>query len=180
MTPPRFSSPLRSIRLLSLLLVGLLVAACDSGGGNDDVIALGNMEAQVDGANWKATNATANKVTAGGMLTITITGAKVGSSTETMQVTITVQNGNLPEPGSYTLSNEDDFSDGTSAQGSYAPAPSPTSTYFSTSGTLELDSIDDDGASGTFSFSGENPSSGEIIDVQSGRFNVEFGVSIGG
>lgn len=179
MTLPNVSSPLRTIRLFSLIAVGLLVAACDSGGGNDDVLAVGNMEAQVDGTNWKATNATANKVTAAGTLSITITGARVGASTETMQVAITVQNGELPGPGTYTLSNDDDFSDGVAAQGSYTLSLSPTSTYFSTTGTLTLDAIDDDGASGTFSFSGENPSSGETVDVQSGRFNVEFGVSVG-
>jgi hypothetical protein len=178
MTLPAFSSPLRFLPLPSLLVLGLLVAACDSGGG-DDTLAVGTMEAQVDGSNWRATNATANKVTAAGTLSITITGARVGASTETMQVAITVQNGELPSPGTYTLSNDDDVSDGVAAQGSYAPSPTPTSTYFSTSGTLNLDAISEDGASGTFSFSAETPGSGETVDVQSGRFNVEFGVSVG-
>lgn len=172
---------LRTVRVCVLVVAAaLLVGACDSGSNDeDDLAATGRMEAVVDGANWEATNATANTVTAAGRRIVTFNGAFVESSTEqeVLSIQVTELSATL-QPGTYSL-DSDDTGDGISAQGSYQPNSDPTSAFLSQSGSLTIDSIDDESASGTFSFTALNPSSGNTIEVTDGRFNVQFGVSIG-
>jgi hypothetical protein len=136
------------------------------------------MEAVVDGADWNATNATANEVTAAGRRIVTFNGAKVDGSTQQEVLSIQVTELDAPvAPGTYSL-DSGDTSDGISAQGSYQPNSNPSSSFLSQSGTLTIDAISESSASGTFSFTALNASSGNTIEVTNGSFEVEFGVSI--
>ena len=166
--------------LLSLLVLSFLFTGCDSAddGGGSGGLALGSMTADIDGADWNAANATITDVTVAGNQILTINGAQIGSGSDvsTLNVSVTAVNGATLGAGTYAIG--DDGTDNVFGTGAYSPSSTTQSTFLATSGTLTIDSIDDDGARGTFSFMAERPSSGETVNVTNGRFNVAFGPAI--
>ena len=164
--------------LFSLLVLALLITGCDSADddGGSGGLALGTMTAEIDGTDWNAANATITDVTVAGNQILTINGAQVGSEISTLNVSVTAVNGATLGAGTYAIG--DDGMDNVFGTGAYSPSSSTQSTFLATSGTLTIDSIDDDGAQGTFSFMAERPGTGEAVNVTNGRFNVGFGPSI--
>lgn len=158
------------VRPLTVLFTLLLIAGCGLVGGDDDEgLALGTMQARVDGAGWEATNATANRVSAGGISQVTVTGATLQAEGVSFSITDT-------GTGTYTLDDTID-PERDALSGSYTKAVGQT--YVATSGTIEIDRFDDEAVEGTFRFEARN-STGETVAVTDGTFNVGFGTSIGG
>jgi Family of unknown function (DUF6252) len=162
-----------------LIAFALTLSACDSNddddGGDDGNVALGKMEANIDGTQWDASNATANEVSAGGFYTLTIAGAKAvnnNSSTDAMTISFANQSGSI-STGTYTL--------GTAplASMSYIDGNDLTKTFLGTTGTVTITKINDSDVVGTFSFEAEIPGGGGTVTITSGSFDVEFGISIG-
>lgn len=160
--------------LFSLLFLALLATGCDSadddGGGN---LPVGSMTADIDGTGWDAANATITDINVAGNRTLTINGAQLGDQISTLNVSVTAVNGAALDAGTYAIG--DDGTDNVFGTGAYSPSSTTQSTFLATSGTLTIDSIDDDGAQGTFSFMAERPGTSEMVNVANGRFNVAFG-----
>ncbi len=159
--------------LFSFLMLALLITGCDSADDGGGDLALGSMAAEIDGTEWNAANATITDLNVAGNRTLTINGAQLGSEVSTLNVSVTAVNGAALGTGTYAIG--DDGTDNVFGTGAYSPSSTTQSTFLATSGTLTIDSIDDDGARGTFSFTAERPGSGETVTVASGRFNVAFG-----
>lgn len=153
---------------LLLTLLCLLVAACDSNGSEDD-LALGSMEAKVDGKAWQAINATANRLSATGQPTVTITGATLQAEGISFTITDT-------GTGTYTL--DDTFTPAGPDVLSASYTKGPGQTYVATGGSFKITRKDDEAIEGTFSFEAKN-TAGQTVSVQSGAFNVGYGVSFG-
>ncbi|MEM1042117.1 MAG: DUF6252 family protein [Bacteroidota bacterium] len=166
------------LRILCSLFLLLALAGCDSGGDDDGGgdLALGSMRAQIDGDGWTATNATATDINVLGTRTLTIAGGQVGDAVSTVTVSITAVDGAEITPGTYAIG--DDATDLVFGTGSYSPDATMQQTFLSTSGSVTVDAIDDEGASGTFSFTAALPGSSDTIEVASGQFNVGFGPPI--
>ena len=163
------------------LALFLVLAGCDSGGSNDD-LPLGNMEAEIDGSAWTATNATANEVTAAGNRTLSISGTRIDGGTTTLNVSLTALGGGDISPGTYDLG--DDATDNLTGTGAYAAGVGPQNTFNipsgdTPSGTLTIDEISDESVRGTFSFTATNGTTGETVEVTNGSFNVEYGPAVG-
>jgi hypothetical protein len=161
-----------------MMAFALTLSACDSdsddGGDDKQNFAEGKMEASIDGTQWDATNATANKVGGGGFFSITIAGAKVvnnNSSADAMTISLANQTG--------------DFTTGTFQLGelplasmSFTDGSDLSKTYIASTGTVTITKINDDEVEGTFSMEAINFTSGDTITITGGSFDVKWGVSI--
>ncbi|GEM_PF-2664885 len=156
---------------LPALMVGLLLfTGCGLFGSDDPdtALALGTMKAQIDGKDWEAVNATANRVFVGGLTQVTITGATIQAEGISFSLTDT-------GPGSYTIDDQvDPARDVLSA--SYTRSIGQT--YLAQSGALEITRFDEEAVEGSFSFEARN-TSGQVVSVTNGSFRVGYGPSIG-
>lgn len=160
---------MRTFRTLLFPLVAVLLwTGCDSNGSADE-LALGSMRAKVGGQSWEAINATANKVSAGGVTSVTIAGATLQA--EALSVTIT-------DTGTGTYTIDETFTpSGDVLSASYTKRPGET--YIATSGTVEITRKDAEVVEGTFRFEART-NTGQTVSVTEGAFKVGYGVTIGG
>lgn len=150
---------------LILLVFSLVVAGCDSGGSNDNDSDLpndGSLSATVGGSSFDATVVTATYES--GVLGI---GGNLGASQAGGQEQI-----NLTVPNASAGTHQ--FAIG-GAVGVYSKAESVTNVqaYAAMSGSITIDSIDENGARGSFEFTGRS-NSGTSIEVTDGSFDVTF------
>lgn len=162
------SLSVKSTFVLSLILSLFLWVGCDSG-SDDDALALGTMRAQINGASWQAANATANRVTAGSLTQVTVSGATVQAQIVSFSITDT-------GTGTYTI---DDVLTPARDVLSASYTAGIGQTFIATSGTIRIDRFDDEVVEGTFSFEAANQA-GETVSVTDGQFRVGYGVNIGG
>lgn len=161
-------SKMRSLVLPAVLLASGLLLGCDGdgltlgtgggGGGNGS----GTMTASVAGEAWAGDTVQATHQNG----VLSFAGAQFNGSTN-KQINIT---GMISAPGTYN------FGIG-GAVATYADATTGSVVaYTATSGSVIVDTLDANGASGTFAFTGLNPSPapGTTIQVTNGVFDVEF------
>ncbi|MTI89525.1 MAG: hypothetical protein FH748_16340 [Balneolaceae bacterium] len=169
---------------LSVVCIVMVAVSCKSSTSADVGVALGAIEANVDGNSWKASGATAVKNTAniGGssVTAVTAVGAKIlnqsSGDSETMEVTIySSPNADNVSEGSYDV--EDDGVPG--AQFSFTSFVNGSQvSYFASSGTVKVTSISDDNVKGTFSGTVTNVNdSNDTKEISGGEFNVSIGFS---
>ncbi len=161
----------RSLLILSLALIFTL-SACDSDNNDDDPINLptdlGKMEASIDGVQWTAASATANKTSVGQLNTLIVAGAKANADVLTMSL---ANSSGVFKVGTYDLSGD------VLVSMSFTYGTDIAASYLATTGTVEIASINEDTVKGTFVFTATNLG-GESITVTSGSFDVGYGINI--
>ncbi|GMQ82196.1 MAG: hypothetical protein BMS9Abin05_1641 [Rhodothermia bacterium] len=153
-----------------VLFFALALSACDSNSSNDNNNnnnnggGSGKMTATIGGTAWSAASATATKITAFGITSLTVAGAD--ASAEAMTVSFVGVLG----PGTFDLNSNN------LASMSYIAEAAPGA-YISTSGSATITTLNDEKVKGTFSFEGTRFSDGATISVTNGTFDVGYGVS---
>lgn len=177
-------------RKFSILFVlsGLLLSAisCSSGVGAGLNVSTGQVKATIDGNKWEAMGGTAvqtsanvsgNSVTAVTVVAANVVDQSTGDS-EVVEVTIYGSPGeNSISKGSYDVS-EDEVP---GAQFSFSLfVDDEMVSYFATSGTVEITSVNDDEVKGTFEGTVQRVGdTSDTKEVKKGQFNVGFGFSFG-
>ncbi|MDR9419546.1 hypothetical protein [Gracilimonas sp.] len=178
----------KKVLILSTLtaLALFFTFGCSSSTGSGVNVPTGQVKANIDGEKWEAMGGTAVQISAniGGnsVTAVTVAAANVidqsSGDSEVVEVTI------------YGSPGEDSISEGTydvsenelpGAQFSFSLfVDDEIVSYFATSGTVEVTSVDDEEVKGTFEGTVEradDPS--DTKDIENGQFNVGFGFSFG-
>jgi Family of unknown function (DUF6252) len=169
---------MKTVRILSLtLFVSLLVFSCkkDDDGGDDGNAASGTITAKVNGANFSSNTSftVANKVTAGGITTVTIQ----GSDNQGKGVLLII-NG-FEGTGSYNIGGGANVF----VTGSYIEAnannPQASQTWMapfdaSVAGEINISEDSSTKIKGTFNFNAKNSNDNSMRNITEGNFNVNF------
>jgi len=126
------------------------------------------MEASIDGVQWTAASATANKTSVGQLNTLIVAGAKANADVLTMSL---ANSSGVFKVGTYDLSGD------VLVSMSFTYGTDIAASYLATTGTVEIASINEDTVKGTFVFTATNLG-GESITVTSGSFDVGYGINI--
>lgn len=164
---------MRNLILITILTLSLIFAtACSKKDSNDGGIpAAGSISMKVDGNNWQASGANANKMTIGSNQSINIAGSHIIDLANNVMdtVTISIVSSSDISTGDYVWQNSVPYAQVTFNK----EDSSPNATWYPKSGTVTVTKIDGSNIQGTFSATLERSGHPDIT-ITDGGFNVNI------